>query len=43
MATMSGQPLYVAAGYQPIEPIVRNANGVVVPMVRMGKALVIED
>jgi GNAT superfamily N-acetyltransferase len=43
MATMSGQPLYVAAGYQPIEPTSVNANGVVVPMVRMGKALVIED
>jgi GNAT superfamily N-acetyltransferase len=38
MATMSGEPLYKAAGYQQIERIVAaSRDGVEVPGVRMGK------
>lgn len=43
MATMSGLPLYRAAGYAPIEPVEVMADGVAVPMVRMGKALILEQ
>ncbi len=39
MATLSGQPLYVACGYVAIEAISDVAGGVAVPLVRMGKAL----
>lgn len=39
MATMSGQPLYEACGYQPIERIEDASGGVPVPLLRMGKAL----
>jgi N-acetylglutamate synthase-like GNAT family acetyltransferase len=40
MATMSGEPLYLACGYSPIERMVAAShNGVDVPGVRMGKAL----
>jgi len=40
MATMSGEPLYLACGYQPIERIIAaSKDGVDVPGVRMGKAL----
>jgi hypothetical protein len=39
MATLSGQPLYVACGYQPIEHIEDNRGGEPVPLIRMGKAL----
>ncbi|MBI1340264.1 GNAT family N-acetyltransferase [bacterium] len=40
MATMSGEPLYLACGYTAIERIIAaSANGVDVPGVRMGKAL----
>lgn len=42
MATMSGLPLYQAAGYQPIEPVEVIAAGVPVPMVRMGKTLILQ-
>ena len=39
-ATMGGKPLYEAAGYQPIELMqVPTPGGVVVPILRMGKAL----
>lgn len=39
MATMSGQPLYLAAGYRPIEAISDDRGGAPVPMVRMRKEL----
>lgn len=39
MATLSGQPLYRAAGYTEIETILDTNGGVPVPLVRMGKAL----
>ncbi len=39
MATLAGQPLYRAAGYEPIEAIVDRNGPVPVPMVRMGKTL----
>jgi GNAT superfamily N-acetyltransferase len=39
MATMAGQPLYLAAGYTPIEAIEDASGGVPVPLVRMGKSL----
>jgi GNAT superfamily N-acetyltransferase len=38
-ATLSGEPLYLACGYRPIEPIAVAADGVKVPLIRMGKAL----
>lgn len=38
MATMSGEPLYLACGYQPIERMIAAEHeGVQVPGVRMGK------
>lgn len=40
MATLSGEPLYRACGYLPIEPVMVEADGVEpVPMVRMAKDL----
>ncbi|MET0272816.1 MAG: GNAT family N-acetyltransferase [Phenylobacterium sp.] len=39
MATLSGQPLYARAGYQPIEQILDDRGGAPVPLVRMGKAI----
>lgn len=40
MATLSGEPLYRACGYAPIEHIQsRPINGVTVPLIRMGKTL----
>ena len=39
MGTMSGEPLYRACGYRPIERIQDPRGGVPVPLVRMGKAL----
>ena len=39
-ATMAGEPLYAACGYQRIEPFeAQTPNGVKVPLVRMGKAI----
>lgn len=38
MATLAGEPLYSACGYQPIERI-ETPGDVPVPMIRMGKAL----
>ncbi len=39
MATLAGEPLYLACGYQPIERVDRMTDrGVAVPGVRMGKA-----
>lgn len=39
MATLAGQPLYLAAGFLPIERIIDSNGAVPVPLVRMGKAL----
>jgi GNAT superfamily N-acetyltransferase len=39
MATLSGEPLYRACGYQPIERIMDDRGGVAVPLLRMSKAL----
>lgn len=39
MATLAGEPLYLACGYAPIERIQDSRGGAAVPMVRMGKAL----
>ena len=39
MATMAGEPLYRACGYEALERIEDDRGGVPVPMVRMGKAL----
>ena len=40
MATLSGEPLYRACGYAPIERIMAlGPNGVPVPLIRMGRSL----
>lgn len=40
MATLAGQPLYTACGYEPIEAIeATSREGVKVPIIRMGKTL----
>ena len=40
MATLSGEPLYRACGYTPIERVeAPGPDGVPVPLIRMGKAL----
>lgn len=39
MATLSGEPLYTAAGYAPVERVEAIADGVAIPLVRMRKAL----
>ena len=39
MATMSGEPLYRACGYEPVERIEDKRGGVPVPLVRMQKKL----
>jgi GNAT superfamily N-acetyltransferase len=39
MATLSGQPLYAAYGFRPIEQILDDRGGAPVPLVRMGKAI----
>jgi GNAT superfamily N-acetyltransferase len=40
MATLSGEPLYRAAGYNEMERVsAAPVNGVIVPLIRMGKAL----
>lgn len=40
MATLAGEPLYLACGYEPIERVDKmSEGGVPVPGVRMGKAL----
>jgi len=38
-ATLSGVPLYEAAGYLPIQPLEDDRGGVAVPLIRMGKAI----
>lgn len=40
MATLAGEPLYRACGYQPIEQVQSRAiDGITVPLIRMGKPL----
>lgn len=40
MATLSGEPLYRACGYKPVERVeAPGPNGVTVPLIRMGKSL----
>jgi GNAT superfamily N-acetyltransferase len=39
MATLAGEPLYRACGYEPVERILDDRGGVPVPLVRMRKAL----
>lgn len=39
MATMSGEPLYLACGYEPIERVTDERGGAAVPLVRMQKNL----
>lgn len=40
MATLAGEPLYAACGYEPIERVTAApVDGVSVPLVRMGKAI----
>lgn len=39
MATLSGEPLYRAVGYQPIEHVKHLVDGVEVPLIRMEKPL----
>jgi GNAT superfamily N-acetyltransferase len=39
MATLAGEPLYRACGYEPLERIVDERGGVGVPLVRMRKRL----
>jgi GNAT superfamily N-acetyltransferase len=39
MATLAGEPLYRACGYEPIEQLEDDRGGVPVPLVRMQKAL----
>ncbi len=39
MSTLSGEPLYRACGYIPIEHIMDDRGGVPVPLIRMGKWL----
>jgi GNAT superfamily N-acetyltransferase len=39
MATLAGEPLYRACGYEPIERVVDARGGAGVPLWRMGKAV----
>jgi GNAT superfamily N-acetyltransferase len=39
MSTLSGEPLYTAYGFQPVERVVDATGGVPVPLVRMEKAV----
>jgi GNAT superfamily N-acetyltransferase len=39
MATMSGEPLYRACGYAPLEHVLDDRGGAPVPLLRMGKSL----
>jgi GNAT superfamily N-acetyltransferase len=39
VATMAGEPLYRACGYQPIERFADDRGGLPVPLLRMGKVL----
>jgi GNAT superfamily N-acetyltransferase len=39
MATMAGEPLYRACGYEPLEEVTDDRGGVAVPLLRMRKEL----
>jgi len=39
MATLAGEPLYRACGFEPIERVVHLQDGIAVPLVKMGKDL----
>jgi hypothetical protein len=39
MATMAGEPLYRAAGYEPHERVADDRGGAPVPLLRMSKVL----
>ena len=39
MATLSGERLYAVAGYRPVETVEAKVEGVVLPLIRMRKAL----
>lgn len=39
MATMSGQPLYTAYGFVPVEPVEDVSTGVAIPLMRMSKGV----
>jgi GNAT superfamily N-acetyltransferase len=39
MATMAGEPLYRACGFEPVEKVVDNRGGAGVPLLRMRKTL----
>ena len=39
MATMAGEPLYRACGFEAVEEVVENSGGAGVPLLRMRKAL----
>jgi GNAT superfamily N-acetyltransferase len=39
VATMGGEPLYLACGYEPVEAFEDDRGGVPVPLVRMGKRI----
>jgi hypothetical protein len=39
MATMSGEPLYRACGYQAVESVIDGSGGASVPLLRMRKQL----
>jgi GNAT superfamily N-acetyltransferase len=43
MATMSGRPLYTAAGFEPLEEVEASPGGVTIPLVRMGKVIAAEQ
>lgn len=43
MATLSGEPLYLACGYEPMEKIQDDRGGVPVPLIRMQKILQTPD
>jgi GNAT superfamily N-acetyltransferase len=39
MATLAGEPLYLAGGFEPTERLLYNQDGVEIPLVRMAKVL----
>jgi hypothetical protein len=39
VATLAGEPLYRACGYEPIEHFADDRGGAPVPLIRMGKRL----
>lgn len=39
MSTLSGEPLYIASGYRPLERVEALGNGANVPLIRMQKIL----